>query len=308
MKRNIHTICLSAFLLVSVQTRAQSYDLVFEISNQEENTVVLGAVKGDDFIVMDSLQAASGLVKFTFDNDNHSGVYRINLGYTAYSRVMNKAPQTIDFIFNKEDIHIISDFKHPTDSLCVVESNENKLWYEVLRKKQEFDQQFNILEKELDHYWSMKDSVKAFETSNEFNRLQMGHDIFLGQKMQQNSTLFVSKIISTYRQPIMDGFLSPTERKEAYQTEFFKTLDFSHEELINSTAYTDKIFEYLVTYNNPLYTKDQRIVAYKQALDLVLPQANQNKKVYAFIKSYLFHGFELLGMPEIIEYIRENYE
>ena len=220
---------------------------------------------------------------------------------------MNKPPQSFDFIFNFEDIHIKTDFKNPKDSIKILKSAENKLWYEVLKRKQSFMDEFNTLGKEVDYYWSVKDSVKAFEKSNEFNRLQMGYDIFLGQKTQQNSTLLASKIIATYRQPIMDGYLNPDERKESFQTDFFKTIDFSHKELIYSTAYTDKIFDYLVTYNNPVYTREQRIVVYKEALDLVLPQINQNPEVYRFVKSYLFHGFELLGMPELIQYIRSNY-
>ena len=301
-------ICLILILACTIQAFGQPYTCTIEIKNQPENKILLGAVQGDDFLVIDSIEAPQGIATFTFDNKNHKGVYRINLGLTPYARLMNKAPQTFDFIFNYENIHIATHFKYPTDSLVVLQSSENKLWYEVLKKKQDFEQAFYLLEKEVDHFWSIKDSVRAFEKSNEFNRLQMGHDIYLAQKTQQNKELLVSKIIATYRQPIMDGFLSPEERKETFQTECFKTVDFTHEELIKSSAYSDKIFEYLITFNDPAFTKDQRIVAYKKALDQALPQINQNQQVYRFIKSYLFYGFESLGMPEIIGYIRNNYD
>lgn len=294
-------------LFISLQAKAQTFTIKMEVNNQPEGMVVLGTISGDNFTAIDSAKTSSTSIEFSLNKENHTGIYRVNLGHTPYARLMKEGPQTFDFIFNHENIRMDTDFKHPFDSLKVLASDENKLWYEVLRNKRLYQKQFELLKEEVDYYWSRKDSVVAFEKSNEFNRMQMGHDIFLGQKTQQNSTLLVSKIISTYREPVLDGYLSAEEREELYQNDFFKTVDFSHPELINSSAYTDKVFDFLVSYNNPTFTKDEREKAYLKAVDVVLTHANKNDKVYPFIKAYLIHGFEMLQMQTVISYIQKNY-
>ena len=264
-------------------------------------------VKGDNFSAIDSLQYSGSDIQFNLSNENHSGLYRLVLGQTPYARLMKQAPQQLNFIFNKENIHIKTDFKAPLDSALVLQSEENKLWYEVLRAKSTFHNRFSILEKEVDHYWSSNDTTTAWEKSNEFNRLQMAHDIYLGQHAQQYSNLLVSKYISAYRQPVTDGYLTLQERKQVFQNDFFKTLDFSHKELIYSTIYTDKVFEYLVTFNQPTYTQAERVKAYIPAVDEIMKQINKDPEVYKFLKDYLIHGFEVLKMQEVVNYIKSKY-
>ena len=300
-------IWIPVFLFLSIQEKTQTFSIKIEVNNQPEGMVVLGVISGDNFIAIDSAKTNSTFIEFSLNKNNHKGIYSVNRGHTPYAKLMKEGPHTFDFIFNHENIHIATDFKHPFDSLKVLASDENKLWYEVLRKKHLYRKQFELLKDEVDYFWARKDSVVAFEKSNEFNRIQMGYDIFLGQKAQQNSNLLVSKIISTYREPVLDGYLSAEERKELYKDDFFKTVNFSHAELINSSAYTDKIFEYLVSYNNPSFTKAEREKAYLQAVDVVLTHANKNDKVYQFIKAYLIHGFEMLQMQTVISYIQKNY-
>lgn len=292
---------------MNLEASAQTWTARFNIVNQPANKIILGSIQGDNFTPIDSVQALGAEFQFTFTAKNHAGVYRILLGQTPYARLMNEEVQQLDFIFNRENIHIETDFKTPGLSARVIHSEENKLWYEVLSAKSDFEKTFSILEKEVDHYWLTGDTAAAWDISNEFNRLQMAHDIYLGQKTQQFAHLLVSKFIAAYRRPVTDGYLTADERKQSFQQDFFKTLDFSHKELINSAVYTDKIFEYLVTYNNPSFTKIQREKAYIPAIEIIMPKINKDPDVYSFLKSYLIHGFELLQMQNVVEHIKAKY-
>jgi hypothetical protein len=114
-------------------------------------------------------------------------------------------------------------------------------------------------------------------------------------------------MILNQRLPILDGYLTIEERNEVYKTDFFKMLDFSDERLIQSPVYTDKVFEYLVSYNNPDFTKEQREDSYVKAVDIVLPAVNKNENVYRFIRNYLINGFKMLQLQRVIDYVNKKY-
>jgi len=117
----------------------------------------------------------------------------------------------------------------------------------------------------------------------------------------------VSAIIYNQRLPVLDGYLTKDERNEVYRKDFFKVLDFSDERLIQSSVYTDKVFEYLVSYNIPEFSQKQREDAYIKAVDIVLPAVNKNKNVYSFIRNYLLNGFKMLQLQHVIDYVNKNY-
>jgi hypothetical protein len=288
---------------------AQTFTVEVQIKNQPGNTILFGSVRGDDFTAIDStsLQQPVGKVKFTFPANAHPGVYRINFGASAYAKIMNTAPQQLDFIFDNENLVFDTDFKDPVENLKVIESKENAVWFEFLAKDKILRQNIDLLEKQIDQYWLTKDTVKLIEAANEFNQVQMERDLFVVKTSQENRGLFAAQMIKNQRQPLLDGFLTPEERKAAYKNEFFKTLDFTDTALIHASVYTDNIFNYLVSYNNPMFTKKQRETEYIKALDVIVPNIRQNDEVYRFIMGYLVHGFNVLQMENVIEYISKKY-
>jgi hypothetical protein len=308
MKYRIHSLALAVLWLTLTisAVKSQPYTLNVHITGQPENPVLLGWISGDDFHKIDSAKAFNSSVSFDFPADAHPGVYRLIFGKTGYARVMNEDPQTLDFIFNNENIELQTDFKSPLESLNVIRSSENQVYFEFLRRQIEYDKALLIMEKQLDRLWTRKDTAGAIQMADEFNRLQMEWDLRVVQTIQQNSETFASKLISTKRQALKDGFLSPEERSETRKKEFFSTMSFNDEALIYSSAYTDKIFRYLLLFNKPMLSRDERIAAYKKAVTKILEETRENSRVQKFIVDYLTHGFEVLKMPEVIQYIQNN--
>jgi hypothetical protein len=294
-------ICLSSAI------NAQQKTLNLILSEQPQAKIILGRIKGDNFIKIDSTIVNNGYAKLNFPGISAPGMYRVILGQTTYARVMKEAPQQFDFIYNKDDIALKTNFNSPTDRMEVIRSEENKVWFTVLKDHSVFEEQFNKLQDKVDEFWSKKDTSNALDAANNFNTLQMEWDLELAQNIQQNQGLLVSKFLRFKRLPILDGFLSAEERKEALKEEFFTNVDFNDPVLINSSAYTDKVFNYLVLFNQPSFTKEQRTMAYIKAVDLVMPKINQNEEVFSFLRAYLLHGFRLLQMDEVIAHIDKNY-
>jgi len=298
---------LILFFFVLPVASAQPYSLKVNISNQPDNPIVLGWISGDDFHKTDSATAFNGTVRFEFSADAHPGIYRLVFGKTGYARVMNQDPQTLDFIFNNENIELQTDFKEPFAALKVIHSAENTLYFDFMQRQREYEKALLIMEKQVDQLWNRKDTAGAIQMADEFNRLQMEWDLRVVQTIQQNSETFASKLIGIKRQALKDGFLSPAERTEALKKDFFSSVRFSDESLIYSSAYTDKVFQYLLLFNKPSYTREQRIDSYEKAVDTILRASRKNENVHQFIVAYLIHGFEVLQMPEVISHI-ERYK
>jgi hypothetical protein len=130
--------------------------------------------------------------------------------------------------------------------------------------------------------------------------------LFLDKIFSEDSSLFAAQMVKTYKTPVRDGYLTETERKEVFQKEYFNHVHFENEALIYSQCYTDNIFNYLVSYNDKSFTNEQREEAYKKAIDVILANTNKNKVVSEFIVSYLKHGFEVLKMDGLVEYLSAN--
>lgn len=299
---SLFTILL--FIFSGQEANSQPFSLHVKILNQPDNPVILESISGDNYTKLDSATVTNGEITFQFPDNSPTGVYRLVFGKTGYARVMNADPQMLDFIFNNENVDIKTDFNDPTGSIEVVQSKENMVYFDFQKRLTEYQNAITLMEKELDIYWQKGNSGKASQLSNEFNMLQMEWDLHLVETMQQNKNLYATKLISLKRTPQKDGFLSPVERKETFRNDFLESVDFSDETLINSSALTDKLFEYLVLFNREDFTQEQRTKAYIKAVDEILSHSKVNLRINAFVKAYLIHGFEVLGTKEVVNHIR----
>ncbi len=306
---NFFYLLIFIFIILSENLFAQEYQVEIYISNQPDNFIVFGSVRGDDFTPIDSsfLYPDSKSVIFRLSDKNPAGVYRVVLGKTPYARVMNEAPQQFDFIFNYENMVLKTDFKEPVKNLEVFKSTENEVWFDFLAKDRILQEEINSLKKEIEYYLSAEDAENYNKKATDYNTLQLARDLYIKELAKMNSELLASNMIINQRLPILDGYLSESERMEVYRQDYFKLLDFTDERLIRSSIYTDKVFEYLVSYNNPEYTKEQREKEYIKAVDIVLPGVNGNENIYRFIRDYLLHGFNVLQLQKVIDYINKNY-
>jgi peroxiredoxin len=353
-----HWIRLSfVFIFFQSFVAAQTYSLTVRIMNQPDNPVVLGTISGDKFSPVDTLELQQMAGSATSENhsglggaiqqvtSNHSlskvswqfhanatpGMYRLIFGQTTYARVMGDSPQQLDFIYNNENIVFETDFKAPQDSLIVLQSEENRVWFGFLKKEKELQNHLDLLEKEIDYFQTRASAAKsssgvvaeidlqeleqqAAQKANTFNQLQMERDRFILNTEEKNKELLASRFISIFREPLRDEYLSQQERNEFYQNEYFRHVDFSDESLIHSQVLTDKIFDYLITYNDPGFNQEQREQEYIKAVDEVMrqiepvkPGSQANNPVYEFILNYLVSGFEGLNMDKVLTYIAENY-
>ncbi len=296
-------------LHINGAVNAQPYHVELTITNQPDNPILFGWIQGDDFNLIDSakIDRTNGKLTFNFPANAHPGTYRLVFGKTTYARVMDEAPQQLDLIFNNENIVIQTDFKSPVTNLNIIESNENKVWYSFLMKDNLLKKDIQDWEQVVNRYWDTGEKEKAIDATGKYNQLQLEHDVFIKETVAQNLTLLASVYIKNQRRPLLDGYLTEKERNDFYKSNFFQNIDFSDDRLINSSVYTDNVFEYLTHYNQPDFTKEQRENAYIRAIDILFPKVNKNEKVYQFLMGYVVNGFKMLQLEKVIDYIKLKY-
>ena len=302
--RKIFSIFLLLFL--SLVCFSQTFSIAVIVKNQPDQQIKLGLIKGDNIISVDSSMAEKGVVKFVLPEEALRGMYRLNFGQTKAARVLNEDPQILDFIYNKENIVLETNFESPEKSSRVIESRENEVWFSFNKKMGFINSDINLLEKEVNLYWAKEQSDKAIKAANQYNQLQIERDLVITEMAKENSDLLVSQFLEASKSPLLDGYLTEEERKKEFQRKFFETHSFNNEALIYSQIYSDKIFEYLISYNDKSYSTQQRETAYKIAIDIILENTSQNKTVRSFISEYLINGFELLEMDSLITYIEAH--
>lgn len=303
MKKTFSLLIFAIMFVVTVT--AQSHSVDFTIANQPGNKIILGLVKGDDFLPVDSSYAhpETRKVRFTFSDNAQTGVYRVVLGQTKYAKVMNEAPQSLDFIFNRENMVFKTDFNDPLGKLEIIQSAENKIWYDFRLKNEIIVRELLRLKLKLDDFYKQGDEKNSADVANDFNTLQMERDMLVLETSKKQPELLVSKFIENQRKPLLDGYLNPKERNELFKKEFFRVMDFSDERLIYSSVYTDLVFEYLISYNDAELSAAQREKEYIKAVDIILMNTGKNPKVRKFIIDYLAHGFEVLQLSNAKNYV-----
>jgi hypothetical protein len=263
--RNVWINYLKILITVFLITRfipfsySQEFKLTLQIKNQLQNQIIIGTLKGDKFTPADTLEVqlvtSDSPAEFSINTNNHTfktttftftetckpGMYRLVLGQTSYTKVMNEPPRQIEFIFNNENIVFETDFKAPVDSLKIAESEENRVWFGFLQKEKEYQKQLKEVEAEMDFY---RTSAKSFETAKRietYNQLQHERDNLIQRTVEKNHELFAARLIKMYREAFLDGNLPKEERTRILKDNYFKNLDFTDESLINSSGYTENV-------------------------------------------------------------------
>lgn len=300
MKRILFIPCL---LLLSHFLYSQENSMALVIRNQPHQVIKLSQVLGDKLIVLDSGFVENEIIRFSLPEHLHTGVYQINLGLSRSARIMNGEPQTLYCILNREDVVLELDFKDPLNSVQVMQSKENLEWYEFLKYLRMIDNQMKLLQQMLERYEQKNELENYSSTATEYNKLQLDRSGYIEDFIQNNPDLFASDLASSFRQPILDGFLTEQERKSELQRQYFRHIDLSNEALLYSDRYTELIFNFLVLYNHPDYTMEQRSERYKGALDLLFQETKPTPLVRETLIDYLKNGFTSLNMLDLVEYL-----
>lgn len=287
---------LSFLLITFTFLSAQDYLLDITIKQLDSKEVYLADFYGDKNSIIDTaVPDTSGRFSFQLNTDLYPGMYRLFLSKEVF----------FDFIFNREDIAIVSQLDYLYDSLKVLKSKENKLYYSFLKEMNLYQRKFDLLGPLVNYYPKTDEFYPAL--MDEYISNQNNYNKFVKKLIASNENSWATKIIRQ-RQPLYFPVeLNEYDRRIFARDHFFDFVDFTDVDLVRSNVYTTMAINYISLYSNPNLNQAQLEDEFIKAVDKIMFETMDNSLIYEFIVEYLVGGFEKFHFEKVLDYIAENY-
>lgn len=284
------------FIFLAIVSFSQNYTLDITVAHLPRKDIYLATFYGDKNAIIDTaFPDTSGLFKFTFNDLNNPGMYRVFLLKDVF----------FDIIYNRENINIKSDYDNLYENLEVIQSTENKIYYDFLRKMNDYRRKFELLSP-LNDYYPATDSF-YFAAKQRYIEVQDEMQLYIDEVLENHPDAWTAKIIERKRPLVYKPELNEMEKRTYTVEHFFDHFDFTDVELIRSNVYTTSAIDYMSLYSNPNLTQDQLEAEFIKAVDKIMYEAMDNSLIYSFITEYLVGGFEKFHFDKVLEYIAETY-
>jgi len=281
------------------------YTLDIRFSQLPDSKVFLASIRGDAYKIIDTAYLKNNVCSFLLSDHAQPGMYRI-IPENATGQGRRNAPvNTIDVIFNRENISLKTVNPWLQDSMVILESVENKAYFDFLKQQKLNQNKLEILRNLLAQYPA--DDELYVSVAKRYNDLQKEQQQFIRQTCERYKGTFAASLIAMNKTPFLDAGLTEAERQAYYKKHYFDELDFSNKDLIYSGAYTHSVVRYIMLYRDPVLPQPELEKEFMKAVDLVLANTNKDPEVYDFVINYLMEGFEQLKLDNVLKYIADNF-
>lgn len=286
-----------AFILFLNLTPIFGQKVEMKIEGLRNSVAKLQFLQGENSIFIDSISSKeNGRFQFQLDNKKqHIGFYRLWFDDKRW----------IDFVNDNEDLEISTNAANILDSLKILASGSNKLYYQFIKLNKAFKTKTELLQLILARY--PKDDVYYHQTKMRLQEIENEYILFVNETAQKEPTSFIAKYIRSAQLPVIDSEIPLEKQLDYLKTHALDNVDFDNTSLIYSDAFTNKSIEYLTYYRNPQLPRELLEKEFMKAVDTLLNKAKVNQLIYQHITEYLIDGFKKFGFDKILDYIVENY-
>jgi len=264
----------------------------------------LSELSGEKISGVDSVNLNDGVYKFSVVGE-HNGIYRLTFNKNNKSLQGKAQTGWIDFIYDNEDVEIKTEANSVLDSIKVIKSESNKIYYEFVKLNKDYKTKAELLQLILARYPKADDYYQT--TKEKLLQIQEEYKYFINVTSQENSNSFIAKYVKSAQLPVVDIEI-PTDKQLTYlKSDALDNVNFYDDGLIYSDAFTNKTIEYLTYYRNPQLPIGLLEKEFESAIDTILHKAKVNEIVYRHIIEYLLDGFKKFGFDNVLNYIVENY-
>lgn len=300
------TLFSNSFVSIAQQS---SYTIKVSVKDLTKNKVFLTRLYKDSQEVIDSAKVGYG-GQFTFHltEQTPTGLFRIILGKTKSAQFYGKPPQTLDFIFNKQNVDLTSNFNYPVDSTfsVSVKDIENFYYYEYLHTKSDFDKKLGILNQTLLYYPNTDNFYNVLV--KQFNSLQEKQIDYEQEIVKKYSSSYFTKLVKAQSFPKINPELSSKDQSQVIKNNYFKHEDFSDSLLMRSHVLSQKVLNFIQQYRNADLLPEEQEKEFIQAVDILIPIAEKgDPAVFQFVLDYIIHGFEKIKQENVLLHINEEY-
>ncbi len=281
-------------LICSINT-AFPQTVAIKIKNLDDVKAILSSLEGEKLSTVDSIISdKKGEFHFSL-KDKHSGFYRL-----SFSK--NKS---LDFLYDNEEVEIETEESNIVDSLKVLKSESNKIYYDFVKLNKAYKAKTELLQLILARY--PKDDEYYQTTKAKLNQVQEDYLNFVNATSQTNPKSFIARYVRSAQFPVVDVEIPFDKQLTFLKSHALDSVNFYDVDLINSDAFTNKTIEYLTYYRNPQLPLELLEKEFMSAVDSILNKAKVNSIVYQHVVEYLLDGFKKFGFDNVLNYIVENY-
>src|ERR1035437_264339 len=286
----IYILVIFSFRGISAQT------IKIKVNNINQGKAQLSYLRGENVNFIDSLFSTKNEFHYTFaKNASHPGLYRLYISNNRW----------IDFIIDNEDVILTTDANNIIDSMNVISSESNKIYYEYINLNKQYKIQTGHLLAILDKY--SNDDKHSISVRNKINQLQEQYFKFVNITSQKNIVSFTARYIRSVQLPPVAVNLSIEDQVAYQKSHFLDNTDFDDDDLLYSDAFTIKTLKYITLFRNRQMSKELLTKEFSSAVDTLLNKAKVNQLVYQDITECLIDKFKELGFSEVIDYIVDHY-
>jgi len=296
MKFRKTTMIILIMLLCGLVFGQKSYRLSFLVNGFPVEKVRLVFYYGDQQIRLDSgITDMTGNVVFLLDENDDVGMYRLE----------KDKQKGLDFIFNKEDVSIITDRDLGLANLVVNKSEENELFFDYYRHKLDVETRIDVLSGFLKYYPPV--DTFYYDAARYAENLSSAYDHYLDSLLNNFPDKLVTRIIRLDQLPdIRPGELDPVS-VEQYRDRYFDSIDLTDSLILNTPLLPVKVIDYLSLFINPGASRADQEKNFIQAVDSLMKLTEGGPKVREMIVNYLINGFQAYGFETVLTYLVENF-
>ena len=294
MKRRLLFLMLLGPFFGLAQT---TYNLSGQIDGLNKETIYLLNFYGEKNTLIDSTQTdPSGAFSFSMPATLATGMYRLNWGKEKF----------IDLIFNKENIDIHTHADHAGDSLQILESVENTIYYDFMIFDRTNQMKLELIQPIVDYYPTQ--NLFYYQAVVEFEGIQLAQIGMLDSLKKRFNKSYAIDIVELYKTPYLSTSISPENRLTYLKQHYFDNVNFNDTALLRSNAWAIKSISYLGLYGDSRLNQKQLEAEFIKATTIILTAASENPEVFKFILDYLVSGFDKYHFEDVITYIAENFQ
>lgn len=287
-----------SFLLISmVQPLHSQYLLRVEVKGSTSSRLTLYTIHGDKYLFLDSLQKTGDQVyEYAMNSEFTPGMYRLSIAPKSFA----------DIILNQENVYLQTSLKAPMDSMRVIQSLENQLYYEFLHIKKDYRLKMDLLNPLVLYY---PESDEYYRNSMmQFLKIQTDYKQKLDTMIASRPGSFASRYLSFFYEALLAPGLGRDEQIEFKQVHFFDRQRFDDAAMLLSDVYPLKMVEYLSLFTESDLSREEMSREFKRAIDLLMSRSMPEPLVRDYIFQYLLEGFQQYGFDDVIAHLANNYQ
>ena len=295
------------FLGMFFWANAISQTLSIKITQPSQNSIQLLDHFGERTRLIDSATInIQGEYEFKIGKNWKPGLYTLKLGKDLKAQFYGGEEAELDIIVNcKENIRIKTALNAPVDSLEVLESSENQVYYQYIKRDKFISNQLGVLN-ELPNYFPEKDPFFP-PVQKRYVALQKEYRAEIDGMLLKNSSLLAAHYIKTLRYPFMPFNLPVQDRMTYMKAHWFDEVNFADTTLIQTNLLTKKAWGYIQLYRDQSLNKVQQEPLFAAAADTVISKCLINETMAMFMRNQLVKLFEMLGMEKAVNHLAERY-